>query len=359
MNMIEIERLVKRFGAVEAVDNVSFAAEKGKILVVLGPSGCGKSTVLRCIGGLEKPDAGTIRIRGEVVVDDTTFIAPEKRKLGMVHQSYAIWPHMTVFRNVAYPLRARKVPRNEWEHLVKDALGLVQLSELENRYPSQLSGGQQQRVALARAIVYKPEVLLLDEPLSNLDAKLREETRFDLMKLLHRLGITCIYVTHDQEEAMVIADIVAVMNKGKIQDIGTFGEIYATPKSEFLAAFIGKSNFLQGQVLNKSIGTIITYVVSLADGTKLTCRALQEELKPGQKVTVLIRPERMQVTEKRMDGSNILTGTLDSKVFVGNGFDCRLTISGHSLRALTTTLCDAEVGKDVYVSIDDAFVIPA
>jgi ABC-type Fe3+/spermidine/putrescine transport system ATPase subunit len=246
---IEVRDLVVRYGNVPAVRGATFSVRAGEHLTLLGPSGCGKTTTLRAIAGLERPESGEIRLDGAVVYRSSPAVnvAPEKRGLSMVFQSYAIWPHMTVFDNVAYGLRVRKKPEKEIAERVRGALELVQLGELGLRSASKLSGGQQQRVALARAFVFSPSVLLFDEPLSNLDAKLRAEMRIELKELQRRLGITSVYVTHDLEEALAISDRIVVMRDGVIEQIGTPGEIYDLPRNTFVADFVGSANLIRGR----------------------------------------------------------------------------------------------------------------
>jgi iron(III) transport system ATP-binding protein len=235
---------------VRAVDDVTLEAPEGKILTLLGPSGCGKTTTLRCLAGLERPDDGEIRFGSRVVFSRAqgVFVPPEQRHIGMVFQSYAIWPHMTVFENVAYPLRVRRVNPGEIRKRVQAALELVGLAALADRPAPYLSGGQQQRVALARALVYEPEVLLLDEPLSNLDAKVREQVREELRALQRQLNITTVYVTHDQIEALALSDVVAVMRDGKVLEVGTPRDLYERPRTRFVAQFLGTTNLLPGKL---------------------------------------------------------------------------------------------------------------
>src|ERR687886_138082 len=256
-NHLVITDLVKRFaGGVLAVDHVSLTIREGQFATLLGPSGCGKTTTLNCIAGLEEPDGGRIAV-GEVVLTDVSkrlILPPERRNLGMVFQSYALWPHMTVYDNLAFGLKLKKVPAAEQRRRIAEALELVGLSGLERRYPFQMSGGQQQRVALARAVVAQPRVLLLDEPLSNLDAKVREQARFWLRDFQKRLGITAMYVTHDQAEALAISDMVAVMSAGEVLQFAPPKEIYEQPTSRFVAEFIGQTSFLSGTVVDTSDG---------------------------------------------------------------------------------------------------------
>lgn len=251
---IEIEDLVVRYGNVTAVNGVSFSIMRGEHLTLLGPSGCGKTTTLRAIAGLEQPASGEIRIDGKAVYSSRKRIntPTEKRGLSMVFQSYAIWPHMSVFNNVAYGLRVRRMNKKEIEERVHWALGLVRMTEFASRSAAKLSGGQQQRVALARSFAFSPTVLLFDEPLSNLDAKLRAEMRLELQDLQHQVGITSVYVTHDQEEALAISDRVIVMNVGIIEQIGTPNDIYDTPRNAFVADFVGAANLIRGRVRPES-----------------------------------------------------------------------------------------------------------
>src|SRR4051812_24558536 len=246
---IEVEDLEIRYGTVLAVNGVSFRVEAGEQLTLLGPSGCGKTTTLRAIAGLGRPSAGAIRIGGQAVYSgrEGINVPAEKRGLSMVFQSYAIWPHMTVFENVAYGLRGRRRGADEIRPRVREALALVQMGAFESRPASQLSGGQQQRVALARACVFQPSVLLFDEPLSNLDAKLRGDMRIELRQLQHRLGITSVYVTHDLEEALAMSDNIVVMREGVIAQIGSPGDIYNHPRNAFVADFVGSANLVRGR----------------------------------------------------------------------------------------------------------------
>jgi iron(III) transport system ATP-binding protein len=248
---ISIRSLLKKFGELTALDQISFEVAEGEVVSILGPSGCGKTTTLRCVAGLERGDAGQIYIQDRLVSDfsQNYYLPPDQRDIGMVFQSYAIWPHMTVFKNVAYPLVARKFPKNKITKMVERTLALVGMQDFADRQATKLSGGQQQRVALARALVAEPKVLLLDEPLSNLDAKLRDQTRFEVRQIQRRLGVTALYVTHDQGEAMAISDRIVVMNKGNIEQIGPPRQIYQKPSSTFVADFVGSSNFFDVSVV--------------------------------------------------------------------------------------------------------------
>jgi len=252
MAEIDIRQVTKRYGSLLAADDVSLHVRDGEFMTLLGPSGCGKTTLLRSVAGFVTIDSGAILIDGEMLtsVPDGVSLPPEKRRVGMVFQSYAVWPHMSVFRNIAYPLKFAKYSRAQARRRVEEIVGLLQLDGHEDKDPAQLSGGQQQRVALGRALAMQPRVLLLDEPLSNLDAKLRESMRFELKEIQRRLGVTILYVTHDQEEAMALSDRIALMNHGRVQQIGTPQEIYGRPANRFVAAFIGKANFMAAHVIS-------------------------------------------------------------------------------------------------------------
>jgi iron(III) transport system ATP-binding protein len=245
MSKLVLRNIVKRYGPVEAVSDFSIEMKKGEFVSLLGPSGCGKTTTLRMIAGFMPPTAGAIEMDGELISSRNAVVPPERRRMSMIFQSYAIWPNMTVGENVGFGLQVRKLPAAEIERRVNKILEVVQLGALKGRYPAELSGGQQQRVALARAIVVEPEVLLLDEPLSNLDANLREEMRFEIRRLHDEFKITTVYVTHDQSEAMVTSDRIVVMNKGRVEQVDAPHTLYAKPKSRFVAGFIGRTNFVE------------------------------------------------------------------------------------------------------------------
>ncbi|HEY1329635.1 MAG TPA: ABC transporter ATP-binding protein [Casimicrobiaceae bacterium] len=283
---VRLDRVHKRFGAVTAVHDVSVGIPRGSIFSLLGPSGCGKTTTLRLIAGFEHPDSGEVYIRGKRVTD----VPPYRRDFSMVFQSYALFPHLTVAQNVAFGLRMRRVPRSERAAAVGNALDLVKLGPLADRHPRQLSGGQQQRVALARAIVVKPAVLLLDEPLGALDKMLREEMQVELRGLQQRLGITAVFVTHDQEEALTLSDRVAVMRNGVIEQSGAPREIYERPHNQFVAGFLGASNFIDGIVVAREGDTAI--VETAAGRVPASANAAGV----GDKVRIAIRPERLRVS---------------------------------------------------------------
>ena len=283
---IEIRNLTKTYGGIAVVDDVSFDVAPGEFLTLLGPSGCGKTTTLRCIAGFNKPDGGAIRIDG----NDVSEVPPYRRHLGMVFQSYALFPHLTVYENIAFGLHIRSVSRAETMERVSKALDMVQLSGMEERLPKQLSGGQQQRVALARALIYEPRVLLLDEPLSNLDAKLRVQMRNEIRILQQTLGVTAVYVTHDQEEALSISDRIAVMNRGKLEQLSAPWDIYNRPQTLFTASFVGAANVLPAEVAMTN-GSEVRLVV--AGGLELALCG--ERPPPGSNVWAIVRPEAVVV----------------------------------------------------------------
>jgi iron(III) transport system ATP-binding protein len=298
---IEVEDLRIQYGAVVAVRGVSFAVQPGEQLTLLGPSGCGKTTTLRALAGLERPSAGTIRVGGQVVYSSAQGIdiPAEKRGLSMVFQSYAIWPHMTVFDNVAYGLRVRKRPRAEVATRVAEALDLVQMGAFAARRASQLSGGQQQRVALARACAFSPQVLLFDEPLSNLDAKLRADMRIELRELQHRLGVTSVYVTHDLEEALAMSDRIVVMRDGVIEQAGTPTEIYARPRNAFVADFVGSSNLVRGR-LRPDLARDGLIALETSSGEIVFGNSCGRA--PGAEPTLSIRTVHLQFSAERPQG---------------------------------------------------------
>ena len=292
MQGVRVSNLVKRYGDISAVDDITMGFEKGTLTTLLGPSGCGKTTTLRCIAGFEKPDEGVISIDDADVFSEASNVPPEKRKVGMVFQSYAIWPHMTVFDNIAFPLKIRHAPKQEVEQRVKSAMELVRLAGLGDRPATQLSGGQQQRVALARALVFDPDVLLLDEPLSNLDTSLRDVVRVEVRRIQRSLGITTIYVTHDQGEALSISDKVVVMRSGKVMAAGPPKEIYLRPPNDFVASFVGRANLVPGRVANLS-GGLAVVSTDLGD---VSCELDGgEAFKEGDAAVVSIKPENLRI----------------------------------------------------------------
>ncbi len=356
MAFVEIDKLVKKFGREVAVAGIDLAVEKGEFITLLGPSGCGKTTTLRCIAGLERPDTGEIRIEGEAVTstDREIFLNPEERNLGMVFQSYAVWPHMTVFDNVAFGLKIRRAGRRETQEKTTRTLELVGLGSVADRYATKLSGGQRQRVALARAIVYSPRVILFDEPLSNLDAKLREQMRIELVRLQQEVGITSIYVTHDQTEALVMSDRFVVMEKGTIQQIGTPETIYARPANAFVASFIGAANLMTGKFLSREGGFAEVEIQAGNGGEALRFRALGgESASPGQEIFLCLRPEDINLHfQPPADSINALEGTIIDTVYQGNFLDCQVQVGPYEIGVQIDHFEQLSPGQKVYMTFE-------
>jgi len=347
MTRVALEKLTKRYGAATAVNGIDLAIEEGEFIVLLGPSGCGKTTTLRCIAGLESVSGGIIRFDGKVVSSPEVSLPPEHRQIGMVFQSYAVWPHMTVFENVAFGLKLKRgLARADIETRVRKALDTVGLATFAERGVYQLSGGQQQRVALARAIVLEPRLLLFDEPLSNLDAKLREQMRVELRQLQQRLGITSIYVTHDQEEAMVVADRIVLMQGGDIVQIGTPIDIYNRPASLFAASFIGLTNALPGVVIQNDGGATR---VSVGDGLEL--ESADGGFASQRQVDVLCRPEQLALSIARPEGPNVFQAQVGHTVFMGNSADVCLTRGPLKLTAQISPAAHWPPATELWVSI--------
>ena len=319
MATVNIQNVTKAFGDNVVLREFSATFRDGEFITLLGPSGCGKTTMLRIIAGFEKPTSGEVSIDGNLVSGGKTFVPPEKRGIGMVFQSYAVWPHMNVFDNVAYPLTIRHVSRAEIKASVERVLGIVHLSQYAERFPSQLSGGQQQRVALARALVAEPKLLLLDEPLSNLDAKLRESMRFEIKEIQRKLGITVVYVTHDQTEAMTMSDRIFLINRGDIQQCGTPQEIYNSPVNQFVADFLGKVDFFKGEAKD---GRIIFPAMG--------GQSLPYDGPRTGKVDVAIRPENLCFME-----NGVLHGVLETQYYLGDVDDCRVRVGDTLVRVIT------------------------
>lgn len=344
MAQVRIEHVFKRFGPVTAVNDFNLTVEDGEFVSILGPSGCGKTTSLRMIAGFEKATEGEIYIGDHCVSSSSQnkFVPPENRDIGMVFQSYAVWPHMTVVENVAYPLKIQKVPKEERLKRVNEMLELVHLGEYGHRYPHQLSGGQQQRVALARALVAQPGLLLLDEPLSNLDAKLRESMRFEILSIQKALGITVVYVTHDQGEAMAMSDRVVVMSKGVVQQISAPHEIYTNPANKMVADFIGLVNFMQGEVSDDRVylqGTTASFPnTSGVSGS----------------ATIAVRPENITMSR----GGGMLEGTLTHRFYLGDAVDYRVTVGDHDVRVIVkgADLKEFADGEKVYLDFEKVMI---
>jgi spermidine/putrescine ABC transporter ATP-binding subunit len=317
---LQLIELTKVYGDVVAADRVTLDIAPGEFITLLGPSGSGKTTTLMMVAGFVIPTSGQILVNGE----DIAFRPPHKRNIGMVFQNYALFPHMTVAENIAFPLKMRRWPRDRIEQAVREALQLVRLPGFEQRYPRQLSGGQQQRVALARSLVFRPPVLLMDEPLGALDKKLREEMQLEIKHIQESLNITTIYVTHDQEEALTMSDRIAVMRDGRIEQIGTPRELYERPASEFVASFIGESNFLMGR-LERRDGQ--AYLVT-EDGWRVAIPDA-EDLPAGEQVTVALRPERIVLGERR--GENHAEATIEEIIYVGEATKFRVRLLGDRL----------------------------
>jgi len=338
--MVEVRDVTKTFGAFTALDHVSLEIAEGEFMTFLGPSGCGKTTCLRLISGFEQPTTGVVLIGG----NDVTGNPPYKRNVNQVFQSYALFPHLTVRENISFGLRMKRLPPDVINQKTHWALEMTSLQGMEDRKPAQLSGGQRQRVALARAIVCEPQVLLLDEPLSALDAKLRTQMRMELKHLQKRLGITFIFVTHDQEEALSMSDRVAVMNLGKVEQIGTAAEIYHHPRTEFGASFIGETNIVEAEVLERRDGLIFCRLEGALD---LWIRDAASE-PVGTKMLVSVRPEKIRLHRSRPPGEqNIFASRVSSEVFKGAVDDITVvTGGGLELRALLTNA--GETGMDFH-----------
>jgi len=363
--MISVRALEKSFagarGEVRALRGVSFEVGQGELFTLLGPSGCGKTTTLRCIAGLEQPWAGAILIDERAVFNaaDGTFVPPERRRIGMVFQSYAIWPHMTVAENVAYPL-AGETSRKQRGAKVDEVLQRLGLGELADRLAPNLSGGQQQRVALARALVAKPQVLLLDEPLSNLDAKLREQMRFELKALHEALDITTVYVTHDQEEALALSDRIGLMHEGALLEVGTPADLYLRPAHRITADFLGTSNFVRARVESAGEQPWDEMVLESPLGRFAALRSL--EWQPGAAADLFFRPENVELSDDRVgDGLNRGSGVVERAIFLGNSCDIVIRCGDVAVRARAHPGRAPAVGRRVGFSVAAAscIVFPA
>ena len=338
--MIEFRDISKRYGDLLASDHLNLTIQRGELMTLLGPSGCGKTTALRCLTGYVRPDEGRVFLDGM----DVTDLPTHQRELGMVFQNFALFPHMTVQDNVGFPLMIRNLRKAEKEERVAQALRLIRLEGYESHYPRQLSGGQQQRVGLARALVYRPKVLLLDEPLSNLDAKLREEMRFEIKEVVTRLGITAVYVTHDQGEALALSDRVAIMNRGRLEQVGTPEEIYEHPQSRFVAEFIGLSNFLEGHVQTMDRDLMVVAV----GGLQVAVPTLPNT-DPGQRVLLFLRPNEVELLHPEdPGGTNVFDARVEKATYLGDTIDYRLTFGqGLALRVQTDAQRRFGQGKQV------------
>ena len=349
---ITLEHVTKRFGELAAVDDVTLRIEDREFVTLLGPSGCGKTTLLRLIAGFVAPDAGTISVDGRALSAPGSVVPPERRGMGMVFQNYAVWPHKTVYDNVAFGLAVRKVPRAQARQRMAKVLEAVNLTGYETRYPSQLSGGQQQRVALARSLVVEPSILLLDEPLSNLDAKLRERMRWELKDLQRRTGITFVYVTHDQSEAMALSDRIAVMHQGRLQQCGPPREVYARPTNRTVADFMGLVNLLPARV-TRAAGD--AGAVALGGATLEV--ALPPGLHEGDAVQIAVRPENVRLTPFPDAAAGAPGDAIPAKVaevtFLGNLTDCHAVLDdGTRVRVQAEPGAGFDMGQRVLVRLD-------
>jgi iron(III) transport system ATP-binding protein len=346
MSNLRIKNLTKRFDDVIAVDDLSLEVAEGEFVTLLGPSGCGKTTTLRAIAGFHHPDSGEIWF-GDRLMNN---VPPNKRSTAMCFQSYALFPHMSVWDNISFGLKMQKIPVPRQKIRIQEVLAMVGLEGLEKRKPGQLSGGQQQRVALARAIVTQPDILLFDEPLSNLDAKLRVQVRVEIREMQKRLGITSIYVTHDQEEALAISDRIVVMNNGRIEQVGDPHSIYLHPATGFVAGFIGLANIFPGRVLARD-GARMTVETPIGP---LSLRAPSEDLAPGSTVGVIWRPEDM--SPYAPGAPNRVQATVLHSIFMGSGTDLFVEVRGQRLRAQTNNTTQCGDGDAIELSIDEGAI---
>ena len=351
---VAIKSLTKRYGDVAAVEDLSLDVKPGELVSLLGPSGCGKTTTLRLVAGFLPPEAGEIWVGERCLSSAASVVPPERRRMAMIFQSYALWPHMTVARNVAYGLRFKSgMSRAVRDRRVTEMLRTVQLSGFESRYPGELSGGQQQRVAVARALVVEPEILLLDEPLSNLDANLREEMRFEIRRLHEAFGITTLYVTHDQAEAMVISDRVAVLHRGRVVQVGSAEDLFRRPRTRFVAEFIGRTNLVDGRVAEPGVA---------ARGT-LRLRLASPGPAPGTPLVVSIRPHEIELVLARRGapaGANTLAGVVQRTSYLGDAVDYHVGVNGSDvvLRVTASPPARHAAGDTVTLAIAPEACVP-
>jgi len=340
MAHLELENLTKRFSGVASVDAINLSVEHAEFICLLGPSGCGKTTTLRMIAGLIEPDAGEVRVGGKVLSSPRGIIPPERRNMGMIFQSYAVWPHMTVGQNVAYGLKMRKVPPAERHKRTEAVLRATRLTQLADRYPAELSGGQQQRVALARAVTSQPDILLLDEPLSNLDANLRGDLRLEIRRLHEEFRTTSIYVTHDQVEAMAMADRIVVMNLGRIEQIGTPQEVYDRPRSKFVARFLGGSNVIDAVHLSGKAVEVAGRALEIGEG---------EFAGPGKPMSFCVKTHDLElVPDLQAGGNNTLNAIVRGQTYLGSHRDYVVDIGQEVLVAAPASL-DLPRGSKVLI----------
>src|SRR5882724_7364799 len=350
---VSLRALTKRYGDTAAVERLSLDVRPGELVALLGPSGCGKTTTLRLVAGFLQPESGEIWVGERCLSSPSAVVRPERRRMAMIFQSYALWPHMTVAQNVAYGLRFKPgVSRSDRDRRVAEMLRVVQLAGYEPRYPGELSGGQQQRVAVARALVVEPEILLLDEPLSNLDANLREEMRFEIRRLHETFGNTTLYVTHDQGEAMVISDRIAVLKAGKVAQAGTADDLYHRPRTRFVAEFIGRTNVVDGVAVARD---------TVAHGN-VRLRVATADLEPGARVALSIRPHQLRLGEPgdAADGANAFRGIVRRAAFLGDSVDYEIAIAASDLvlRVAAAPTPRLPVGAAVGLRIDPSACVP-
>ena len=352
-NAVEVRKLNKSFGSVSVIKDVSFHVRRGETVTLLGPSGCGKTTTLRCIAGLEQPSSGSILVDGQIVFDHAhqLELEPEKRNIGMVFQSYAIWPHMTVGENVRFPLTIRKMSPKARDEKVADILKSVGLGDYLNRPASQLSGGQQQRVALARALVFEPSVILFDEPLSNLDANLRDHMRNELQELQARIGFTAIYVTHDQREALSLSDEVIVMNDGRIDQMGRPEDVFALPRTAFTAKFLGCQNIFKGKLSSQQQNEITVQVAP--DMSLIGSPFPGEKLETGIDVALVIRANKIKLSHEPAshDDQHLFEARVESRVFFGTHLEYALRVGALQMRAEAGIAEQFEPGETVHLAV--------
>jgi iron(III) transport system ATP-binding protein len=350
MAIVSLRGLSKKFTDAAAVDALDLEIGDGEFVSLLGPSGCGKTTTLRLLAGFLQPDAGEIRVDGKAVSSASLLVPPERRNMSMIFQSYAVWPHMTVAQNVAYGLKFKKLSKQDIDAKVTKVLGVVHLAELKDRYSSELSGGQQQRVALARALVVEPQILLMDEPLSNLDANLREEMRFEIRRLHEEFKITTVYVTHDQAEAMATSDRIAVLDRGRLVQVGRPAEIFDRPKTRFVAEFVGKANILTGRM--DGDGRLL-----LADGVKIRLNGVAGSAASGE-VSVCLRPHNIMLAADEAgarhladQGYNLFSGTIRRSIYFGDAVDYNVELaSGVTLRVIAPASQRFDSGHSVHAA---------
>jgi iron(III) transport system ATP-binding protein len=349
--LLNVSHVVKRYGDQAAVNDISFTVAHGEFFTLLGPSGCGKTTTLRLLAGLETPDAGEIALAGRCLAAPSrgVLVPIDKRGMGMVFQSYAIWPHLTVFENVAFPLRVRRAPKAHIQKSVREALELVGLAGLEQRGATELSGGQQQRVALARAIVYTPALLLLDEPLSNLDVKLREQMRAELHALHRRLNLAVVYVTHDQSEALALSDRIAVVNQGRLEQVGTPVDVYERPSTRFVGDFLGRTVILNGTLRNEGGQSFVD-----VEGQGRVLAPSDGRFRDGERLRLLSRPEDVTLLSMGETGRNEVVGRIEQVAYMGDHLEYTVSAAGRTVVLPAAKKDRHAIGADVRLAFDPA-----